>query len=168
MSKKGTPKRQRFRCILAHLPLLGMLLAGCSREPPPVVADLHFPVAVLFSNSSAIRYDNAADLGVMPVQLVINSKFPPILIDSQFNILTLQKLSSIHGGLWLMVHPSGNTEVTFDLKRAPKSGLDAARSAMRAQLDMQDWRTDLDQRRTTLATQTTLPGMLTLLQDAAE
>jgi hypothetical protein len=70
-----------------------------------------------------------------------------------------------HGDLWLMAHPVGNTEVTFVLKRAPASGLEAARAAMRAQLDMQTWRTDLDKKRAQLATQTTLEGMAALLHD---
>ena len=64
-----------------------------------------------------------------------------------------------------MTHPTGVTNVEFTLARAAKSGLEAARDAMRAQLDKQTWRTDLDKKRKTLATQKTLPGMLEVLKD---
>jgi hypothetical protein len=143
-----------------------MLLAGCSPEPPPpTLTDLHFPVAVLYSNASTRLCKDASELGVMGVQLMINSNSPPVLIDSDFNIFTLEKLRSTHGDLWLMLHPSGDTEVAFDLKRAPKSGLDAARAAMRAELEIQTWRTDMEKRRKTIATQTTLSGMMEVLRD---
>jgi len=112
-----------------------------------------------------MRYDDSASLHGMAVQLLINLKSDPILIDSQLNIYAEDKLQSTHGSLWFIIHPSGNTDVTFDLKRAPASGLDAARAAMRTQLDLQDWRTDLDQRRKTLAIQTTIIGMYDLLRD---
>lgn len=40
------------------------LLAGC-RAKPPTVADLHFPVAVIFGNSSVVTFKDAAALGTM-------------------------------------------------------------------------------------------------------
>ena len=140
------------------------LLSGCKAKQPPKVADLHFPVAVLFSNSSSVSYKDAADLGVMHVNLIMMTDQSPALIDSNFEIYTMDHLRSTHGGLWLMVHPSGNTEVEFTLLRAQKSGLEAARAAMRAQLDKQTWRSDLDKQRAALAAQTTLSGMLDVLR----
>lgn len=128
------------------------------------MADLHFPVAVLYSTSSCVLYNDAADLGVMHVNLVNGPEHAPTLIDSGFNIFTLENLRSTHGGMWLMAHPSGATEVAFELKTAPESGLQAALDAMRAQLDKQDWRTDLEERRKSLAAQKTLPAMLKILE----
>ena len=145
-------------------------LTGCSPkpvpkpQPPPTVADLHFPVVVLFPSTTSLLYKNAADLGVMHMNLVMNYSGLPVLIDSDFNIYTMVKLSSTHGGLWLMAHPSGTTEVKFELERAPKSGLQAALEATRAQLDAQTWRHDLEKRRKKLASQTTLPGMQKIVE----
>lgn len=132
------------------------------------MADLQFPVVVLYSTALTILYKDAVDLSVMSVQLVINSRTPPVLIDSKLDVFTLQKLRSTHNGLWLIAHPAGATEVTFELKPAPTSGLDAARSATRAQLNLQTWRTDLEQRRKNLAVQTSLPAMLELLRSDAD
>lgn len=140
------------------------LLTGCSKPQPPKVADLHFPVAVLYSNGSNVTYTDAADLGVMRVGHVLATGDLPVLIDSDFKIYTLEKLQSTHGGLWLMANPVGNTEVTFDLKRAEKSGADAAREIFRTRLDQQTWRTDLGEKRKSLAGQTTLDGMLSALR----
>ena len=142
------------------------MLAGCSRKPalPPTVADLHFPVAVLFPSTTSLLYKDAADLGVMHTNLLTGPAGAPVLIDSDFKIYTMEKLSSVHGGLWLMAHPVGNTEVKFELQNAPASGLQAALDAMRAQLDKQDWRTDLEERRKSLAAQKTLPGMLKIFE----
>jgi hypothetical protein len=144
-------------------------LAGCSRKlppppPAPTVADLHFPVVGLFPTAACLLYKNAADLGVMHMNLLMDYSSSPILIDSEFNIYTMEKLASTHGGLWLMAHPSGTTEVTFELKRAPKSGMEAARDTIRAQLDIQTWRDDLEKRRKKLVTETTLAGMLKIVE----
>ena len=72
---------------------------------------------------------------------------PPPLIDSHFVIYHLAKLASTHGGLWIMTHPTSGTPVTFELERAPESGIEAARALLRARLDDQTWRTDLAQKR---------------------
>jgi hypothetical protein len=151
---------------IALFSLLAVFGAGCTKKPspPPKIADLHFPVAVLYSNSSTVSYKDAADLGVMHMNLIIMTDQRPALIDSNFEIYTLDHLRSTHGGLWLMAHPSGTTEVEFTLTRAAKTGLEAARNAMRAQLDMQTWRDDLEKRRAALAKQTTLNGMLDVLR----
>jgi len=149
---------------MAILSVLLTLLSGCKPKQPPKVPDLHFPVAVLFSNSSTVPYKDADDLGIMHVNLLVMTDQHPTLIDSNFDIYTMEHLRSTHGGLWLMAHPSGNTEVEFTLLRAQKSGLEAARAAMRAQLDKQTWRGDLDKQRAALAAQTTLNGMIEILR----
>jgi hypothetical protein len=53
--------------------------------------------------------------------------------------------------------------VTFELERAPKSGIEAAREILRPYLDQQTWRTDLKQKRRALATEQTLPGMVSIV-----
>lgn len=142
-------------------------ITGCAPKPvAPKVAELHFPVAVLFSTSSSVLYENAADLGVMHVNLVNGSTDAPTLIDSDFNLYTMENLRSTHGGLWLMAHPSDNTEVAFELKATSKSRMQAALAAMRVQLDKQTWRTDLEEKRSTLSAQKTLAGMIDTLHDA--
>ncbi len=151
-----------------NLSALFATLTGCSPKPaplpPPTVADLHFPVVVLFPTAACLLYKDAASLGVMHMNLLMDYSRVPVLIDSEFNICTMEKLGSTHGGLWLMAHPSGTTEVTFELKRASKSGLEAAREAVGAQLDIQTWRHDIPERHKKLATQTTLAGMLKIVE----
>ena len=150
-------------------------LTGCSRKPapppqpavpPPTVADLHFPVAVLYPRSLSLLFKDANDLGVMYVQVVINLDDAPTLIDSDFHIYTMQKLRSTHGGLWLMAHPSGGTEVSFELQRAPQSGLQAALDAMSTQLGKETWldADELDKKRAKLARQKTLTGMMGIVK----
>ena len=147
------------------------LLTGCTPKPPPKagVADLHFPVAVLFPSASIVLFKDKVDLGVMHMNYVLDSGgASPVVIDSNFDIYTMERLRSTHGGLWLMAHPSGTTEVAFDLTRSPKSGLEAARKAMRAQLDKQTWRHEIEEKRKSLAAQKTLVEMVDLLHDQNE
>ena len=145
-----------------------ILFTSCTRKPaptppppPPTVSDLHFPVAVLYPNSYNQLFKDATDLHFMLTNLVISLDAPPLLIDSNFLICTMDRLKTIHGGLWLMTHPVGVTEVTFTLARAPRSGLEAAREAMRTQLDKQTWLHSDESKKlhATLARQTTLEGM---------
>ena len=149
---------------------LAVLLAGCRAkpQPPPTVADLHFPVVVLFENAPATIFQNAADLGTMRIGYLHALKGPPPLIDSSFHIYTLSGLASTHGGLWLLANPTGVTPVTFQLEPSPKSGLAAARELMRSRLEAQTWRRDLDQKRAALATQQTLAGLIATVNAAAE
>ena len=52
---------------------------------------------------------------------------PPFLIDSRLDIYRLEKLASVHGGMWLMANPSGTTEVTFELMRVAQADVAQAR-----------------------------------------
>jgi hypothetical protein len=137
-------------------------ISACSLQPPPKVDDLHFPVVAL--QSGAIVYDNAADLQIMHVNRVtLAPPEPPVLIDSQFQLYTLEHLRSTHNGLWLMAHPSGLTAVAFDLKRGARSGLEAARDAILRQLNAETWRTDISERSREILKQETLLGMVEVL-----
>ncbi|MDR3402570.1 MAG: hypothetical protein P4L99_08730 [Chthoniobacter sp.] len=143
-----------------------VLLAGCHAPPPPPpsVADLRFPVVVLFGESSVVAYPDATALSTMRIGNLNTITGPPPLIDSQFAVYRLTKLGSTHNDLWLMMHPTGSTPVTFTLERAPQSGLEAARALLGHYLETQTWRRDLEQKRRALAAERTLPGMLTIVQ----
>jgi hypothetical protein len=153
-----------IRKFIVRIPILSLLFAGCTQEKPATVESLHFPVVVFFSNANTALFTGANDLKMMAVQLVINSNSPPTLVDSDLAVYHLNKLSSIHGGFWLIAHPSGLTEVTFDLAASRKSGLDAARAAFIAQLEQETWWDDLPQRREKLAKSTTLKEMFDLVK----
>ena len=72
--------------------------------------------------------------------LTLNDRDPQ-LVDSKLNVFAMEKLRSVHGGLWLMAHPSEITEVTFELKRQ-KSGRAEAQRLFAEQLRKQTWRDD--------------------------
>lgn len=139
------------------------LLTGC-RAKPPTVADLKFPVAVNYQRAAVVLFTDATDLSTMSLGQLNGISGPPPLIDSSFTIYTLKDLRSTHGSLWLMAHPTGLTPVTFNLERAPKSGIEAARELMRARLDEQTWRDDLVEKRKALAAEQTLAGMVAIVR----
>jgi hypothetical protein len=154
---------------LVKLTALFSLLVGCrARQAPPSVADLHFPVAVIFGTSSVVAFKDATDLSTMRMGNLNTITGPPPLIDSSFAIFTMAKLRSTHNGLWMMTHPTAGTPVTFELERAPNSGIEAARALIRARLDDYTWRTDLEQRRRALATEQTLAGMVAIVKFESE
>lgn len=147
-----------FLAVLA----LASALAACGPKPSPKIDDLRFPVVVL--QSGTVVYENAADLQVMHVnRITLAPPEPPVLIDSDFRLYTLEHLRSTHGGLWLMAHPSGLTPVAFELKRAAHSGLEAAREAALRQLNSEAWRTDQSERSREISKQETLLGMVEIL-----
>ncbi|MBE2180671.1 MAG: hypothetical protein IAE97_09395 [Chthoniobacterales bacterium] len=143
--------------------LLIALVAGCRAKPEPTVADLHFPVVVIYGTTSVVLYPNAHTLGFASIASLNALTGPPALIDSDFNIYILEELASTHGTLWLMTHPTGNTPVTFQLARAPESGIAVARQLLRPRLEDQTWRDDLDQGREALAREETLAGMFAIV-----
>ena len=148
--------------------LLIVLFAGCRGNPEPTVADLHFPVVVIYGTTSVVLYPDARALGFASIASLNAVKGPPPLIDSDFNIYILEELASTHGSLWLMTHPTGNTPVTFKLARAPESGIAVARKLMQARLDEQTWRDDLDQGREALAREETLAGMFAIVDGKSD
>lgn len=143
------------------------LFAGCDNPPPLALPDLRYPVAVLYGNTSVMTFKDANDLGVMYVNSVLSrSNDSPPLIDSNFVIYSMNGLRSTHSDLWLMANPAGGTSVYFKLEPASKTGIDAARELLRAQLDLQSWREDLEKRRRALAKEKTLAGMVKILNDS--
>ena len=89
--------------------------------------------------------------------LTLNDR-DPRLIDSRLNVFALEKLRSIHGGLWLMTHPSEITEVTFALK-SQKSGRADAQRLFAEQLRKQSWRDNQASRLESLGQSQTLLEM---------
>jgi hypothetical protein len=150
------------------------LFAGCQRAAPPpaparpAVADLHFPVAVIFGKATVVTFKDAEDLGSMWMGNFLSVDGPPPLIDSSFAIYRLSKLASTHSGLWMMVHPTGVTPVTFELEHAPESGIEPARALLLAYLDQRTSLSDLEQKRKKLASKKTLPEMLAIVQESLQ
>lgn len=107
---------------------LGFLcLVGCGKEPAPRIEDLAYPVLVLFDKSGGVLHDDAVDLGTMSTQRVVMADEAPYLIDSRLDLYRLRSLRSTHGNAWLMLHPRGRTEVTFELERVSRADVAAAR-----------------------------------------
>jgi len=147
------------------LPLCFLLLAGCHAPPPPppTVADLQFPVVVLYGHGNVRTFPDADSLNTMSIGVLNSAVGPPALIDSQFKRYRLADLASTHNGLWLMMNPTGTTPVKFTLERAPESGIAVARALFLPFLEGQTWRQDLDEKRRALAAEQTLPGMFTIV-----
>ena len=143
------------------------LCASCGKEPPPKIEGLQFPVVILFENSGTRVCKDPADLTTMHTNYLVLNKGTPVLIDSQFNIYTVEGLRSTHNGMWLMAHPSGLTEVTFELK-AQRSGREAARELFTRQLEKQTWLSDLDERRHSLGAKQSLLEMAAVVQSQSE
>jgi hypothetical protein len=106
------------------------LLAACKPPPPPTAEQLAFPVLVLFPDSGVVRHDDAADLKQMSTQRVAGANSAPYLIDSNLDVYRLDRLESVHGGLWLMANPVGRTEVTFELVREARADAAKARELL--------------------------------------
>jgi hypothetical protein len=136
--------------LIGALALLLTLLLGCRQsDPAPRMETLQFPVVILFGNSSVLSCARPDDLKKMHTNYLTLNDQTPRLIDSSFNIFTMENLRSVRGGLWLMAHPSGITEVTFDLK-GQKSGRAEAQRLFAEQLRKQTWRDDQASRLETL------------------
>ena len=134
----GSPHSKKIHCALSVrvvFPLrFGVLFficvssLACGGPPPPASVDaLQFPVLVLFEQSGVVSHDDAADLRTMSVQRVVGSNSPPFLIDSRLDTYRLEKLASVHGGMWLLANPSGTTKVTFELMRVAQADAAQAR-----------------------------------------
>jgi hypothetical protein len=134
------------------------LCASCGKKSPPKIESLQFPVVILFGNSATRVCKDPADLTTMHTNYLVLSEGAPVLIDSQFKIYAVERLRSTHNGMWLMAHPSGLTEVTFELK-TQKSG---------RQLEKQTWLTDLDERRHSLGAKQSLLEMAAVVQSQSQ
>jgi hypothetical protein len=102
-------------------------IAGCAAAPAPTPADLAYPVLVLFEQGGGVRHDDAEDLSKMRVQRIMAAGDAVFLVDSRLDIYRLDKLESVHSGIWLMAHPSDFTEVRFDLQRVASADARMAR-----------------------------------------
>ena len=117
---------------------------NCSKDKPaPKIEALRFPVVVLFGNASTRLCQQPAELTRMHSNYLTLNDQAPVLVDSDFNIYSLDHFRSVHGGLWLMANPSGATEVTFELK-PQKPGREKARALFARHLQKQTWRDDID------------------------
>lgn len=146
------------------LSLAAVLLVSCrEKETAPKIEALRFPVVMLFGNASARVCKERGELTNMHTNYLTLNSEPPVLIDLEFKIYSLGHFQSVHGGLWLMAHPSGATGVTFELK-AQKSGREIARELFARQLEKQTWRDDLESRRKALAARQTLLEMAEVVQ----
>src|SRR5690242_6974734 len=95
-----------------------LLFSSCNQKMcAPAIASLEFPVIVLFENSSILVCSSREELTKMHSNYLILNNRDPRLIDSKLNVYVMEKLRSVHGGLWLTAHPSEITEVTFELRR---------------------------------------------------
>jgi len=148
--------------------LPGFLLStGCSDEPGPKIDGLQFPVVVLFGNAATRLCNEPSELTNMHSNYIVLNSETPALIDSAFKIYAMERLRSVHTSLWLMANPSGATDVTFELEPT-SSGREAAREFFARQLEKQTRLHDLAARRSRLATEQTLLGMLMLVQGERE
>ena len=153
---------------LVPLSLCALAWMSCKKdEPGPKLNALQFPVAVLFENSSTRLCREPAELTTMHTNYITLNNAPPIAIDSQFKVYSLERFRSIHGGLWLMANPSGATEVTFDLM-PQKSGREIARELFARHLQKQTWRADLPDLQKSLAAKQTLDEMAAVVQQTPE
>ena len=148
------------------LSLAAVLLVSChEKEAAPKIEALRFPVVMLFGNASTRVCKERGELTNMHTNYLTLNSEPPVLIDSDFKIYSLDHFQSVHGGLWLMAHPSGATDVTFELK-TQKSGRELARELFARQLEKQTWRDDLESGRKALASRQTLLEMADLVQSS--
>ena len=138
-------------------------VGSCSRDKPaPKIEALHFPVVILFGNASIRLCKGPSELTRMHSNYLTLNDQTPVLVDSDFNVYSLDNFRAVHGGLWLMANPSGATDVTFKLK-AQRSGREAARALFQRQLQKQTWRDDIDASQKTLSRSRTLLEMVKVL-----
>jgi hypothetical protein len=118
------------RKVRSLRPLLAAALAviaGCAEPPAPTPADLAYPVVVLFEQGGGVRHRNAEDLSRMRVQRIMVAGDAVFLIDSRLDIYRLEKLESVHSGIWLMAHPNDITDVHFVLQKIASADADMTR-----------------------------------------
>jgi hypothetical protein len=128
--------------MFAWLASIGWLCA-CSRETPVETIDsLNFPVILVVGTSAkqtvpsqAEVIENKHALSQMRVGLYstlsdTTLSASPIVIDSTEAVFQMRKIKGEHGGAWMMLNPNGLMPIRFDLIRAQKGGIDAARAVL--------------------------------------
>ena len=154
--------------LIAASALAMLLFGSCRKErPAPALEDLPFPVVILFGNASTRLCQRLPELTRMHSNYLNLNEEAPVLIDSDFNIYSLDHFRSVHGGLWLMAHPSEATDVTFELK-GRKPGREKARALFVRQLQKQTWRDDSKSKEQALARSQNLLQMVQAVQSRNE
>lgn len=116
------------------------MLAACAQAPKVVpVEDIAFPVVLITgqtpTNAAVHRADielGPRDLSLMRVERYSTLASPPIVIDSNARIYDMNEIKGAHGGLWMMVNPTGLMPITFKLTERREQGLDVARALISA------------------------------------
>ncbi|MCB1865528.1 MAG: hypothetical protein KDG50_08850 [Chromatiales bacterium] len=114
--------------------VLGALLAslvGCERPPREVpVSELRFPVVLVFGDTEAQINVNAQDLALMHMGHYTHMPEQMRVIDAQARVFEMRDIQGEHGGLWMMLNPTGLMPISFRLIPARSSGLEAARGVI--------------------------------------
>jgi hypothetical protein len=153
---------------IAGATLAALSVGSCLKpERATKIAELRFPVAVLFGNGSMLLGQQPGQLTNMHTNYIILNSETPLLIDADFKINSLDHFRSVHGGLWLMAHPSGATDVTFELK-PQKSGRKEAHKLFAHQLQKQTWRQDFESKRQALSRSQSLLEMAHTVQPTSD
>jgi hypothetical protein len=108
-------------------------LFGCTRKPKVVTIDqLSFPVIRILESSAESKdighaqiFVDKESLSHIPVQELWYVT-DPLVIDSNANVFDMKDIKNGHGGLWMMINPSGQMPVKFTLLQRKKTGIAAA------------------------------------------
>lgn len=147
-------------CVMAMAGLLSYF--GLRSKPrPPVVGDLKFPVVVIHDGARVLVRHNADELHRLNVGMAMKFDGWPTLIDSDWQIYSMEKLRSTKSGLWLMANPTGITPISFELTRQAEGGVARARQLI---IGCRHLGGDEESKRTALAARTTLAGMIEVLE----
>jgi hypothetical protein len=119
-----------MRSLRTLLATMLAAMAGCAAPAAPTPADLAYPVLVLFEQGGGVRHDDVRDLSMMRVQRIMAAGDAVFLIDSRLDIYRLEKLESVHSGIWLMAHPGDLTEVSFVLLKVASADAGMARKLL--------------------------------------
>ena len=132
-----------------------------AKSRPLTVDDLKFPVVVIHDGVRLFIRHNADELQHLNVGMAMKFDEWPTLIDSDFRIFSMEKLRSTKGGLWLMANPTGVTPISFELTPQVQGGLARARQLI---IDCRYLGGDEERKRTSVAGQTTLAGIIEALE----
>jgi hypothetical protein len=136
---------------------------GLPDGDPRRLAELRFPVLLIHNGTSVRVLRNPEGLEQMHVNHVVLPSAAPMLIDSDLNVYSLERLRSTRGGLWLLVHPSGTTPVIFELTPKGRGGADAARELLLSCKYLDADPDDDARKRRALGAERTLAGFIAVL-----